>query len=219
MTTEQLPCQGELESLLATDPVCFIKALDLHYRKILARYIERWTCGVLDPEELKDAYQEMMAAVWKRVQQPGFDQHSPLRMVYTIARNVAVTMRRRRLRQPFCADYEAVAQAVGEDLTGTQAGLEWRLLSADERREFQDAVADIIARLPPRQQMAAMAFVEIYEELLVKNTSVPLAAAMSRLSGKNEDVAAAMSAWRFAREKIREDLLQKGYGFLRRGNP
>jgi len=61
--------------------------------------------------------------------------------------------------------------------------------------------------------------VEMYEELLVKNTSVPLAAAMSRLSGKNEDVAAAMSAWRFAREKIREDLLQKGYGFLRRGNP
>ena len=56
----------------------------------------------------------------------------------------------------------------------------------------------------------------MYEELRAKNTSVPLAAAMSRLSGKKEDAAAAMSAWRFAREKIRKDLFQKGYGFLGR---
>ena len=216
MATESLPGQGESEALLAGNPVRFMAALDLHYRKILSRCIERWTCGILDPEELKDAYQETMAAVWERVQQPGFDPHAPLRMVYTIARNVAVTMRRRKLGRPFRVDHEAVVRAVDEDLTGTQAEWGWRLLSPDERREFQDAVADIIARLPPRQRMAALAFVETYEESRAKNTSVPLAAAMSKLSGRKEDAAAAMSAWRFAREKIRKDLFLRGYGFLRR---
>ncbi|MGO9112587.1 MAG: RNA polymerase sigma factor [Thermoguttaceae bacterium] len=210
MTMDQLPGQGELEILLASDPAGFIAALDLHYRKILSRYIERWTFGTLDREELKDAYQETMVAVWTRVRQPGFVPHAPLRMVYAIARNVAVTMRRRRLGRPFRVDYEAVAHAAGRDLSGTQAGLRWQLLSPDERREFQDAVADIIARLPPRQRMAALAFVETYEELRAKNTSSPLVAAMSALSGKKEDATAAMSAWRFARQKIRDELTQKG---------
>ena len=165
MDTERLPDQGRMEALAADDPLRFMTALDMYYRKILSRYIERWTCGILDPEELKDAYQETMAGVWERVQQPSFDPHTPLRMVYAIARNVAVTMRRRRLGRPFRVDYEAVARAVGEDLTGTEAGSRWRLLSSVERREFQDAVADIIAGLPPRQRMAALAFVETYEEL------------------------------------------------------
>ena len=158
MATEQLPGQGELEALLARDPVWFMEALDLSYRKILARYIERWTCGMLDPEELKDAYQETMVALWERVQQPGFDPRCAATNGVYDCEECGRHDGRQRLRKPLRVDHEAVAQAVGEDLTGTQAGLEWRLLSPDERREFQDAVADIIARLPPRQQMAALAF-------------------------------------------------------------
>jgi DNA-directed RNA polymerase specialized sigma24 family protein len=214
MTTDELPGQRELEALLRSDPASFIAALDRYYRKILARYIERWTCGALDPEELKDAYQETMAGVWTKVRQPGFTSHAPLRMVYAIARNVAVTMRRRRLRRPFRVDHEAVAHAAGRDLSGTRAGSRWRLLSRGERREFRDAVTEIIARLPPRQRMAALAFVDIYQELRARNTASPLVAAMSALSGKREDATAAISAWRFARQRIRDELAQIGYGLF-----
>jgi hypothetical protein len=56
----------------------------------------------------------------------------------------------------------------------------------------------------------------MFDELRAKNTAAPLASAMSKLSGKREDAAAAMSAWRFAREKIREELVRRDYGFLRR---
>lgn len=216
MTTEQLPTEGELQALLESDPVCFIEAIDSYYRKILGRYINRRSYGVLDPEELADAYQETMAGVWAKVQAPEFDPHEPLRMVYAIARNVAVTLRRKKLGRLVAADQEAVAAAVADDIAGTNVGMEWRLQTPTERREFQEAVVEIIARLPPRQQMAAVAFVETFSELRAKNTAAPLAAAMSKLSGKKESAAGAMSAWRFAREKLREELARRGFGFLRR---
>jgi hypothetical protein len=43
----------------------------------------------------------------------------------------------------------------------------------------------------------------------------PLAAAMSAISGKTEDVATAKSAWRVAREKIQDELARRGFGFMK----
>jgi len=215
MPTEQLPTQEEMEYLLRDDPRDFIAALHEYFTKVLARYIKRWSWGVLDPHELADACQETLLGIWERVQEPGFDPECPLRMVYGIARNIAVTMRRRKLGRRVRANQEAVVNAVAADLSGTTVGLEWRLLLPEERREFQQAVEEIIACLPERQRMAAQAFAETYEELRERDKYRLLAAAMSAISGKMEDVATVKSAWRFARETIQEKLAQRGFGFMK----
>lgn len=215
MPTEQLPTEEELEELLRDDPRCFIEALHEYFARSLVSYIKRKSWGVLDPHELKDAYQETMLAVWRRLQEPGVDPHRPLRLVQAIARNIAVTMRRRKFGRRVRPNQEAVVNAVAADLAGTTIGLEWRLLLPEERREFQQAVEEIIASLPERQRMAAQAFAETYEELRERDKYRPLAAAMSAISGKTEDVATAKSAWRFARETIQDKLAQRGFGFMK----
>jgi len=215
MPTEQLPSQKELEEALRESPRYFVEAVHEYYQRILMQYIKKHSWGVLDSHELRDAYQETMMAIWERVQKPDFDPDRPLRMVYRIARNIAVTMRRKKMRCKVNADQEVVANAVAGDLTGTTVGLEWRLLSSDERRDFQQTVQEVIASLPPRQRMAAQAFAEVYQELREKDKYRPLAAAMSAISGKTEDVATAKSAWRFARERIQDELARRGFGFMK----
>ncbi len=215
MPTEQLPSQGELEKALRDSPRYFFEVIDEYYRRILMQYIKKHSWGVLDTHELLDAYQEVMTALWERIQKSDFDPDRPMRIVYRIARNIAVSMRRRKMRCPVNINQDAVVNAIASDLVNTTTGLEWRLLSPEERREFQQAVEEIIGKLPPRQRLAAQAFAETYEELREKDMYRPLAAAMSAISGKMEDVATAKSAWRFAREKIQEELARRGFGFMK----
>ena len=56
-----------------------------------------------------------MAAVWERPSNNrALTRTAPLRMVYTIARNVAVMYAPRKLGRPFRVDHEAVVRAVDE---------------------------------------------------------------------------------------------------------
>jgi RNA polymerase sigma factor (sigma-70 family) len=215
MPNEELPSEGELESLLREDPACFLEAVHEYYRRLLFSYIKRCSWGMLDAHELRDVYQETMLAMWQCVQKPGFDPERPLRLLYRIARNKAVTVRRRKMGRRSAPDQDAVVQAVARDLEGTRVGLGWRLLLPEERREFRQAVAEILLSLPERQRLAAQAFAQTYEELRERNKYRPLAAAMEAISGRPEDVAAAKSAWRFAREKIQEELARRGFGFMK----
>jgi DNA-directed RNA polymerase specialized sigma24 family protein len=216
MTTDQVPTDAELEEFLREEgPEFFLEALyDKPFRLRLARYIKRVSWGTLEPNELADVVQDTLIAVWENVSEPGFDNKAPLRIVYTIARNKAIDLRRRKTRSRSAPDQEAVNKYAAADLSGTRLGLNWKLMDPIERAEFDTALFEIVCGLPKRQRMVAETFFEIFPELRERGKFKPLADALGRRTGKTEDVVSVKSAWQAAREKIKRDLYRKGFRFV-----
>ena len=206
--------EADLESALRDDPDFAIELLDAEYQGQIIRYIKRVTWGILDHDELMVAYQETMFALIQKVREPGFDPRRPLRIVYKIARNKAVDLRRER-RYRMNTNEDGFLGAVAADLKNTELGFQWRLnIGPAEAKEFREILLEIIQTLPPRQRLVARCFVDHYEDFRERDTYRPLAEAVGAVTGKAESVAAVKSDWRFAREKIAAELVRRGYSFI-----
>ena len=216
MTAEQVPTDAELEEFLREEgSEFFLEALyDKPFRHRLGRFVKRVSWGTFEPNELADVVQETLIAVWEKISSPEFDLEAPLRMVFTIARNKAVDLRRKKTRSRFQPNQESVEEYAAADLAGTRLGLEWKLKDPLERAEFDAALFEVVSCLPERQRLVAETFCELYEELRERDKYKPLADALSRRTGKTEDVASVKSAWQAARERIAADLKRKGFRYV-----
>jgi len=206
--------EADLESALCDDPDFAIELLHAEYQGQIIRYIKRVTWGLLAPDELMVAYQETMLALIEKVRQPGFDPSRPLRIVYTIAGNKGTDLLRGR-KHRMNTNEDGFLVAVAADLKNTDLGFEWRLNTGPaEVKEFREILLEIIQTLPLRQRLVARCFVDNFEDFRERNTSKPLAEAVSAVTGNAESVAAVRSDWRFAREKIAAALVRRGYPFI-----
>jgi RNA polymerase sigma factor (sigma-70 family) len=206
--------EADVESALRDDPDFAIELLHAEYQGLIIRYIKRESWSEFGPDELMVAYQETMLALIEKVREPGFDPSRPLRMLYGIARNKAKDLLRERGHR-MNTNEDGYLGAAAADLKNTDLGFEWRLnIGPAEANEFREIVLEIIQTLPPRQRLVARCFVDNYEDFRERNTSKPLAEAVSAVTGKAESVAAVRSDWRFAREKIAAALVRRGYPFI-----
>ena len=217
MTTEQLPSEAELEKLLAVDENAFFEAIYEYHARPLLGYMNRVSWGLLSKAELCDGVQTALLEFFQKVRDPEFDRREPLRMLFVIARNVAVALRRRRQRRPDLPNQEAVTQAIAADLTGTMLGFEWRLDTPERRQSLQELVVDIVTTmLPDRQRYAVLALVECYEDIRAKNKYGPIKAAMEAMTLQTETLAAVKSALRAGLATIRRELKKRGFKYAER---
>jgi DNA-directed RNA polymerase specialized sigma24 family protein len=206
--------EAELEEVLRTDPDFAVRILDSEYREQIFQFIKRETWGRLQDAELLDAYQETMRAFVCKMRKPDFNPARPLAIIYHIARLKGLDQLRARKRRRTVAAEPDFLETAAQALKGSDTGVQWRLLSALQRKEFQETVLDIIQTLPARQKLVAACYVECFEEILHEDSYRPLAELVSSRTGQPEIVATVKSNWHAARKKIAKELHRRGFEFI-----
>lgn len=209
---------SELEEQFRLDPEFAIELLHEECQEHIARYLKRVTRGLLGAEDLADLYQETMIAVVETTRKAGFDPHKPWRIIWTIAKRKGIDALRRRRVILERKNQDEMITAVAADLRGTSVGAKWTDMSRADKGRFAKALVEIVASLPERQRIVAIAFVSNFEDFSEREIYQPLAKAVSAITGQREGVAAVKSAWRFARERIREELVRRGFEFVKRSD-
>jgi RNA polymerase sigma factor (sigma-70 family) len=207
---------SELEEQFRDDPEFAIELLHEEFQERIASYLKRATRGLLGPEDLADLYQETMVAVLETARSAQFDPREPWRIIRTIARNTGVDALRRQRTFPERTNEDDMITAVAADLRGTNVGTKWTGMSSEEKTRFAKVLVEIVSGLPERQRVVAVAFVANFEDFRERRIYEPLAKAVSAMTGQRESVVAVKSAWRFARERIREGLVRRGFDFAKR---
>jgi DNA-directed RNA polymerase specialized sigma24 family protein len=155
-----------------------------------------------------------MRAFICKMRQPDFDPARPLAIVYHIARLKGLDQLRARNRSKTLPAESDFLEAAAQALKGSDTGVQWRLLSTLQRKEFQETVLDIIQTLPERQKLVAACYVECFEEILEKDSYLSLAELVSSKTRRPETVATVKSNWHAARKKIAEELHRRGFEFI-----
>src|SRR5262249_10505655 len=160
----------------------------------ILRYLKRLTWGLLTAEDLQDAYQETLAALWRQAQQPGFDAERPLRLTYALARRKAIDLLRRRghnARTNADATLALLVQA---------SSLSWhgRRLWRAEAVELRELLLEIVQGLPARQRLVARVFIDHFDNWGQRDVYSPLTEAVAAVTGQPENEEAIKSCWRAA---------------------
>ena len=109
------------------------------------------------------------------VRNPDFEWREPLRIVYDIAKKKAVNALRRRRFRPK-QDVDGAIERIAKDLAGTKIGLEWRLQTQAEWKEFCGVLHEAIgAALTDKQAIVAHCYVDNYEDFGEREIYAPLA--------------------------------------------
>ena len=207
MTTQNKSTEEELEGAFREDVDFGLEMLHEEFRDRIARYIKK--CGPsLTPEEIKDLYQDVMLEMVSQVRSRGFNPERPLRLIQTIAKRRTFDRLRRKTK------FDAILPHVAKDLGGSNLQLRWKYLDKMIQTEFKKALSEEIGKLPERQRVVAIAFVDNYENLRERGTYLPLAQAVATITGDDENVVAVKSAWHEAKRKLVRGLTRRGFSFL-----
>lgn len=211
-TTEQ-----ELEEAFLEDPEFGLRVLYADFRDVIARYISSRLWGIpaaMRAEDVKDAFQETMLALAAKVKAGGTDWHKPMALVFRIASfKAADVIRARRLRHK--QDVDGAIDQIAKDLAGTQIGLEWRLQSKVEWKEFQTVLLQAVSTvLTEKQAIVARCYIDNYEDFGEREIYAPLARLVGEITGNDENAMTIKKQWLEAKERLVTELARKGFKFL-----
>lgn len=215
MEPREPPGEEELAAFLPEDPASFVDFLVDYWGEKIVACIGLESLDSLDTAETEDALQETLIAIWERVSDPSFEPQRPLRMVFTIAKRKAIDAYRKkmRLKKHVVVD-SPMTDLLIADMQGSDLSLAWKFADEYEKSRLLEVLPGIVGRLPPRQKSAVLAFKECYADIRAKNKYRLIADAMSQITGQPETIAAAKSALRAGLEKVRNELVRLGIGFV-----
>ncbi|MHC4401369.1 MAG: RNA polymerase sigma factor [Planctomycetota bacterium] len=201
--------EKELDEAFRADPEFGLVALDADFRKDIGRCIKSvgWS---FDSHEIWDVYQQVLLELVEMVRKGTVDLNQPLLpLAKTIARRRAIDHLRRkghRLKR----NLDDVLETLAEKLTSSNLNLRWRYLDRLVQKEFRAALMEEVSQLPHKQRVVAEARVNHFEDgwEAVKEE-------VSRVTGKQETVVAVKSAWRDAKETLRDRLTRRKFNFLK----
>lgn len=203
--------EAELAEQFRVDPQFALGVLHSEFRENIYRYIKsvgRW----LSPHEIDDVYQETFCRLIAAVRKPDFDRtRPPMPFVQDIAWKAACDWGRRKKRRTM-PSIDAAYEQIADDLKDTTVRREWQLVKPDWP-EFQKTLDKIIESLPPKQRIAACAFLVSYEQLR-KNDYSALAEAIHDMTGEDVTTAVARDRWREAKKTIASKLERAGLKLL-----
>ena len=208
---DQIPA-GELGEVLRDDPEFGFRLLHEEYGEQILRRIKYATGEALDPNELRDAYQETLIAVLDATKKEGFDPDDVMRLVNCIAERRGLDMLRLRARKTEPSpSSDVVADRALAAIADTDLGFRWAGFGPAQRKEFREVLRSAVAQLPPLQRDAALAFIENFESMGKRDISKKVAEAIRQRTGEDVTVAQARSRWRFAREALAKALRRRGF--------
>lgn len=212
---EAVVTEDDLELAFKDDPKFGLELLHADFRAQIWRYIKSF-CRSLSPEDIADIYQNAMVELVRIVKEPDFDPTRPMRIVNKVVKEKTIDFCRRKIRRKH-RSLDDILPFVGGDLEDTKIGYAWNWLTDDEKLRFQQALDAAIDGLPPKQKSAAVAFVEVYEEIREAGSFKPLADRISEMTGDIVNGMQAKSNWHEARAKLAEKLARAGFKALLEG--
>lgn len=207
--------EDDLEQAFKDDPQFGLEVLDSYFREPLWRYMKSISRS-LTPDDLQDIYQSAIVELIRAVRRPNFDPIKPMRLVNKVIQEKTVDfLRRKRIRR--CQNLDDVVSFVAEDLRNSNTGFQWNQLLVDDKAAFRKAVDQAIDTLPPKQKSAAVAFVEVYDQIRELGSYKPLADRIKQMTGESVTAMQAKSNWHDARSKLEEKLARAGFRSLVEG--
>lgn len=204
--------EDDLEQAFREDPKFGFEVLDAYFREQIFRFIKSIRRS-LSPEDIEDVYQDAMMELAKIVRKPSFDPLKPMRIVNKVVKEKTIDFWRRRTKRHFQSLNEIV-HLIGDQLKDTDTGMEWSFLSPSDKIKFQKTLDAAIDSLPPKQKAAALAYVEVFEDVLESGSYKPLADRIREMTGEFVTAMQAKSNWHEAKQKIAEQLARAGFRAL-----
>jgi len=208
---------SELEEVFRDDPEFGLNLLYTDFREPIARYIKSRLWGLpsgIRAEEIKEVFQETMLVLVPFVRDPAFDWREPMRIVYDIAKKKAVDALRRRRYRPK-QDVDGAIERIAKDLARTKIGLEWRLQTPAEWKEFCGALHEAIGvALTEKQAIVARCYVDNFEDFGEREIYAPLARLVGEITGQDENAVTIKKLWHEAKKRLVKELTRKGFKFL-----
>ena len=204
--------EAELREAFKEDPEFGLRWLDEYFREDLFRYIKAVARG-LDIHAIADVYQQTILELIPKVQDVNFNWDNPMAIVLRIACTNAIDAANvKGFKAKQCDDSDL--KHLAADFSGTRLHQRWKCLDPLVRQEFNDALEEIVDRLPEKQKIVVVCYRDLYAELRERDKWRPLVDAVSKVTGKPESVSSVKSAWHEAKAKIAEQLKRRGFDFL-----
>lgn len=204
--------EDDLEQQFKTDPQFAVQLLDSEFREHIWRYIKS-VCRYFTGDEIRDVYQDTLVDFIRRVKRPDFDPRKPLRLVQQIARCRAIDLARKKKACRIRNSGDLI-DALAKESTDTRVLSEWRLVLRDDWPRFRQALDQAIDDLPPKQQTAALAYLEVYEVVQAENSYRALAERIREMTGEDCTTVQVSDNWRVARKTIAARLRRQKFNLL-----
>ena len=203
------------EALRKQDYTFFIELLMVAHGETLKRRIKHYSCGCLNIEEMRDVYQNAMIEVNQKVREPEFRPSRPLAFVNHLIELRTLDARRAKVRQRVVTNTDDLLAAMAEAEKSTGVPAAWRAMSPEDQNRFMIELREIIAEvLPKGQRIVAQAYFDNFELVANEDWSA-LVDPITAATGKRPTVSTIRSQWRHARQTIADELVRRGFGFLK----
>lgn len=181
-----------------------LRALHQKYRFLVAHRISTVGPG-LSPDAVVSAVQDTFVNLFRLVTAGEFDEKKRLLpLIFTLAKRRAID----ELRKKFSCQAEFLkklqsddefAEHVGRHIIGTDAGFQWRMVTARNRAaEVQEILRQIIPTLPPLQRLVAQIASPHFWDITDKD----IADAIFEVTGERHTVVSIRSARNQIRAKV-----------------
>jgi hypothetical protein len=92
--------------------------------------------------------------------------------------------------------------------------MEWRLVLKEEGQAFRQALDHAVDELAPKQRIAALAMLEVYDQVRTDDSPKALAARIREISGDDCTASQAADRWEAAKENLAKMLAKAGFRSL-----
>jgi hypothetical protein len=200
----------DLEQAFRTDPKYGIECLDAFFKHEVASYIKSAGHGALDVHDIADIYQDVIVDLIEATRKPGFDPAAPMRLVYRIAYTSTMDfLKKSGIRSAEslddCLDYLA------DDFKDTDVASRWKYMTDDQKKEYHNALFEILCDLPEMQRATAIVFITRFKQIRENDLFTAVAEGVREFAKVDMTAAAAKGNWYRARKKIAEELIRRGF--------
>lgn len=193
----------------------FIELLAVTFGETIKRRIKHHSCGELNIEDMRDVYQKSLIEINKKIREPGFSSERPMAFVNHLVRLRTLDARRARARQKVVTNTDDLLSAMAEVERSDGLRAKWKEMSSDDQNRFMFELRQVIAEvLPKGQRVVAQAYFDNFEKVANQDWSV-LVDPITAATGQRPTVSTIRSQWRNARQTIVDELVRRGFGFLK----
>jgi len=212
----QSTIEEDLEEALRTKEFkIFMEFLMDGCGEILKRRIKHHSCGFLTIDEMREVYQNAMIEVDRKVRDSAFNPHRPMAFVNEVVRLRTLDARRLKSRQKVATNTDDLLSAMAEADKSAGVVSRWRELTEDDQNRFMAELRAIISEvLPEGQRVVAQAYFDNLVQVAEGGWSV-LVEPINAATGRRPTVSTIRSQWRNAHQTIADELIRRGFGFLK----
>ena len=208
--------EDELDKLFQeSDRLFAVQMLDSYRRENMWRYIYSLYRS-FDDEDIHEVYVKALEEFIECVKKPDFVPKAPLKLLQHIIKKRAID----RARKKYGARVKAAGDLIeplAADLRDTKVSFEWKFMLKEEGPAFRKALDKAVDELATKQHVAAIAMLEVYDQIREDDSPKALATRIRELSGDDCTASQAADRWEAARENLKSQMIKAGFRQLFEG--